>query len=388
MKKEHLRAVFTLVAVVTSFPFISGIAGGIYIWLSPNVMAASVIALRSAVLFNLFGIAVAALCFYRKRLFCNMLCPTGWCCHHFSKMSHRKRPDRIPVHTGKMIAIFTIASALFGYPLLLWIDPIVIFCSFWVVFRFNDLSLTLIMALSAFPVVLFSQWLFPHSWCGNICPLGGMQDLLWQLRTFVQRIFEKENIKTAQQYSITRREILVSLSGFFSGFLLKATKSDRNQTIRPPACLDTPQFETICLRCGNCVRACPTHIIKWNIHPTNWYAWMTPMIDFTDSYCLSNCTICGKVCPSGAITPFTARAKKILPIGKALINVEDCLLQIPDECGLCKHVCAYEAIKIIARHSTTVLPYVNEERCVGCGACAQICPERVIRIMNHNNKSK
>jgi len=382
-------------------PFIGGIAGGIYVWLSPNVMLASVIALRSMVLFNLPGIAVLSICLFRKRWFCNMLCPTGWCCHQVSKTAHRHRPDRIPVHTGKIIVLFTIASAIFGYPLLLWIDPLVIFSSFFTVFQFKEISIPMIVLLSILPVILFSQWLLPHSWCNKVCPLGGMQEILWGFRSMVGSTLYPERHKSATSQpddlsvsidltvserknaqKFTRRELLASFSGLVAGGLLSATEVEPNQTMRPPASLASPQFETICLRCGNCVRACPTHIIKRNTCPTNWYAWMTPRIDFTESYCLSDCTICGTVCPSGAISPFTVPAKKILPIGKALIDVENCLLQIPEECNQCKNVCTYDAIKMTAIYDTKVLPLVDEVRCVGCGACAQICPNEIIQIRN------
>jgi len=381
LKRYPIRFFSTLAAVALSLPCITGVASGIYVWLSPNIMLASAIALRSMVLLNLLGIAVLLLCIFRKRWFCNMLCPTGWCCHCVSNKAHRKRLDRIPVNTGKVIALFTIASAIFGYPLLLWIDPLVIFNNFFTVFRFKELSISLIAVLSVFPVIVFSQWLLPHSWCTKVCPLGGIQDILWWLRSAFHSIVAKRSTKTVQQHFMTRRELLASFSGCVAGGFLSAMKTERNQTLLPPASLETHQFETVCLRCGNCIRACPTHIIKRNTHPAYWYAWMTPRIDFTEGYCLKDCTICGTVCPSGAISPFTVPAKKILTIGKARIDIENCLLQIPEECGHCKNVCAYDAVNITATGDTKTLPLFDETRCVGCGACAQICPNEIIQIV-------
>ena len=381
LKKEHIRSVSTLVAAVTALPFIPVIAGGIYVWLSPHVMLASTIALRSMVLLNILGIVTMLLCIYRKRWFCHMLCPTGWCCHRVSNRVRRHRPDRIPVNTGKWIALITISSATFGFPLFLWMDPLVLFSSFFAVFQFSDLSISQLVALSAFPALLFSQWLWPHSWCGKACPLGGMQDLLWMLRSFLGGYF-KYSPQKVQRYGITRRDMLASIPGLLAGGFLSTMKRAHTPTIRPPASLEPPQFEAVCLRCGNCVRACPTHIIKRNTSPAKWYAWMTPGIDFTDGYCLHDCTICGTVCPSGAISPFTVAAKKILPIAKARIDVERCLLQIPAECGHCYNVCAYDAIKISAIDGAKPLPQVDEKRCVGCGAGAQICPEGIITVHN------
>lgn len=381
LKKDHIRLISVLSAAITSLPFIGGAVGGIYVWFSPNVMLASAIALRSVVLFNLLGIAVMLLCLYRKRWLCSTLCPTGWCCHHVSERAYRTRSIRTSANIGKWIAVFTITTAIFGYPLLLWIDPLVFFTGFFTIFRFEDLSLPVIVSLSFFPFLLLTQRVFPHSWCGRICPLGGLQDMLWTLRSAFYRNFGKKITESSRQNGFTRRELLVSVSGLLAGGFLNTVKSkQQNQTIRPPAALDTPQFETICLRCGNCVRACPTHIIKRNTAPADWYAWMTPCIDFTDGYCLSDCTVCGTVCPSGAISPFTISAKKILPIGKACIEIENCLLQIPEECNRCKSVCVYDAIKITAVTGTKVLPQLDETRCVGCGACAQICPEKIIQI--------
>ena len=380
LKKEHIRLISVLLAAVTSLPFIGGAIGGIYVWLSPNVMLASVIAVRSMVVFNLLGFIVLLLCLYRKRWFCSVLCPTGWCCQHVSGKAHLTRPLHISANIGKCIVIFTFASAIFGYPLLFWIDPLVIFTGFFTFFRFEELSVSVIVTLLFFPVLLLSQWVLPHSWCHKICPLGSMQDLLWTFRSFFSGIVGNEITQPARKNGFTRRDLLALSSGLLIGGFLRTAKSQPSGTIRPPATLQSPQFETMCLRCGNCLRACPTHIIKRNISPTEWYAWMTPSIDFTDGYCLSDCTICGTVCPSGAISTFTISAKKKLPIGKAHIDTENCLLQIPSECNRCKAACDYDAIKFTAVNGIKVLPQLDETRCVGCGACAQICPEEIIII--------
>ncbi|NLN31388.1 MAG: 4Fe-4S binding protein [Bacteroidales bacterium] len=70
-------------------------------------------------------------------------------------------------------------------------------------------------------------------------------------------------------------------------------------------------FNTLCSRCGNCIRACPARII----HPLTLYdlplAWMTPVIRFEDGYCLETCNVCSRVCPTGAIELFPPEAKKI-----------------------------------------------------------------------------
>ncbi len=107
---------------------------------------------------------------------------------------------------------------------------------------------------------------------------------------------------------------------------------------------------------------------------------MTPKIDMTESYCLSDCNLCGTVCPSGAITPFELSSKKILRIGTALINTDECLLNIPEECDRCKNACVYQAIEIKIDKTHFALPVVNKDRCVGCGACMHICPPEIIQI--------
>lgn len=383
LKRKHIQFISFGTAIITSLPFWGGVVAGIYVWFSPNIMLASTIALRSVVLLNIIGLIALLLCFYKKRFFCNYLCPTGWCCTKVSKSSSRK-PYRLSFPINKLLFLLTLSSAILGFPILLWIDPLVLFCSFWEVLNVGQNTLAIIVSLSGLPVLLLSQIFFPHSWCSRICPLGGMQDLLWTIRSSLFKIKNKTLVeRKAVNNGITRRQLLIAIPGLAIGGGISMVRGNNKETILPPASLESPQFETLCLRCGNCISTCPTNIIKRNVSPNSWYKWMTPKVDFTDSYCLSDCNQCGTVCPSGAISPFTLAAKKQLVLGKAEIELKNCLLQIPEECDRCKSACDYDAIQMLETNNGLVLPIVNQDRCVGCAACMHICPEEIINIVSY-----
>jgi MinD superfamily P-loop ATPase len=88
------------------------------------------------------------------------------------------------------------------------------------------------------------------------------------------------------------------------------------------------------------------------------------------------------VCPTGSISPFTAEAKKKLFIAGIEIGLEKCLLTEIKECDRCKSVCGYDAITIIPSGNSVVMQPVAELlKCVGCGACAAICPTETIHLV-------
>jgi ferredoxin len=149
----------------------------------------------------------------------------------------------------------------------------------------------------------------------------------------------------------------------------------------PPSTVSGERFAALCVRCGNCIKSCPSGMIRHR-HPTDNLAMLfTPELDFEQGYCLPDCCNCGKVCPSGAIVPFKVKDKKRLVIGKAHLNTADCLLQQYRECDRCVAFCSYDAVKIVTGESLMdAFPKVIDELCAGCGACLHVCPEKCFKI--------
>ena len=53
--------------------------------------------------------------------------------------------------------------------------------------------------------------------------------------------------------------------------------------------------------------------------------------------------------------------------------------------GTCASVCKFDALYV---NEQTGLPEVNEEKCVGCGACAKACPRKVIELRKKGKNSR
>ena len=165
--------------------------------------------------------------------------------------------------------------------------------------------------------------------------------------------------------------------------------------IRPPGSVAEPEFLEKCIKCDQCINACPTNVLQpATLKEGGIEGVWTPVLNFRIAHCQLKCTLCSEVCPTGAIRQISA-AEKLgkgehaeqgpVVLGTAFINTSRCLPwanQVP--CVVCEEVCPVspKAIPTIDEEvkdvfgNTVVLnkPFIVPELCIGCGICEAECP--------------
>jgi ferredoxin len=146
--------------------------------------------------------------------------------------------------------------------------------------------------------------------------------------------------------------------------------------IRPPGALSEKEFLARCIKCGQCMRICPTNVI----HPLGMIGagiiggleslW-TPALNFRigTSGCQRNCIACGYICPTAAIRPITLderiginqyAATGPIKIGTAFVDQGRCLPWSMDKpCIVCQENCPVSPKAILIREHFAVIPILN-----------------------------
>jgi len=165
---------------------------------------------------------------------------------------------------------------------------------------------------------------------------------------------------------------------------------NRATPLTPPGSLSIRNFSQHCTACQLCVSVCPNQVLRPS---SSLSRLMQPEMSYERGYCRPECTKCSEVCPTGAIHPITTADKSATQIGHAVYVYENCLINTDGvKCGNCARHCPAGAIQMVPRvaddpHSPK-LPVVNTERCIGCGACENLCPARpfsAIYVEGHQN---
>ncbi|MEW5693307.1 MAG: 4Fe-4S binding protein [Candidatus Hydrogenedentota bacterium] len=221
--------------------------------------------------------------------------------------------------------------------------------------------------------------------CGNICrmgTLGNKGEIIHQSECIECMRCKEECSQNAIKWGIIKQQTDISidrrvfLSSIISSLVLIPLfkLSTKRNYIRPPGALSEKEFLKKCVRCGMCMRVCPTNGLQPVMGlETLWTPELIPRIGPCEYYCND----CGKICPGGAIQKLTIKQKTKFVIGRAEINKKTCLVWskwIP--CLVCEEFCPVpeKAIKIIDIESGIGKPVVEINLCVGCGKCENVCP--------------
>ncbi len=143
----------------------------------------------------------------------------------------------------------------------------------------------------------------------------------------------------------------------------------------PPGSRSVARFNSRCTACRLCVSVCPTHVLTPTFLEYGARGLFQPRLDFEAGFCNYECTRCGEVCPTGAILPLAMEAKKVTRVGAAKFVKFNCIVHSGlTDCGTCGEHCPTHAIAMVPWRGGLYLPEVNEEVCIGCGACEHVCP--------------
>ena len=299
---------------------------------------------------------------------------------------------------------------------------------------------------AVFAGVIALNWIAPRFWCRYLCPLGGLLGLISKGSLYRREVGEdckdcqicsaacptgtidaknhfasdpsectmcldcletcprtsiafqpKLAVAEWKEYDPGRREALFSLGGAILALAL--FKSEWTQArlniyrLRPPGSIEADLMSR-CIRCGECLRACPTSALQPSVSEAGWEGLWTPILITRLGYCDYSCNACGQTCPVKAIPPLTLEDKRQQVIGRAYIDKNRCLPWADGkDCIVCEEMCPIpeKAVQLdeveaaMPDGSTRLikLPKVLRDRCIGCGICEYKCPlqgEAAIRV--------
>ena len=309
------------------------------------------------------------------------------------------------------------------------------------------LALSLILA-GFFVAILALNAIISRFWCRNLCPLGGLLALVSKFSFIKHRVdAEKcisckrcanicptgaidpsnrfaanmtecitciECVETCpvkavsfgwewglpqpQPYDPSRRQFLYTSAMAVAGVAVLRIAPlfnwPRKNHLRPPGSIED-RLLSDCIRCGECIKVCPTGVIQPSYSGAAGEALWTPKLRMRSAFCDYACNACGQVCPTGAIQRLTLAEKRKVVIGHAHIDQQRCFAWAEArECVVCVEMCPIpeKAIKQEWKqdnaHTGTAsvpVPRVVEDLCIGCGHCEYQCPvegESAIRVLS------
>ena len=173
----------------------------------------------------------------------------------------------------------------------------------------------------------------------------------------------------------TRRDFLAGVgaaAGLGLGAWFRAHVKKPPVLLRPPGALGEDEFLAACIRCQQCVEACPWDSVRM--------AGVEAGVGIGTPYVISRevpCYLCEGLdelkciaaCPTDALLPVTERGQ--VRMGAAVINKQTCVSYGGAFCRACIEACPIGGAIFM---DDLGRPVVREGVCVGCGLCDRACP--------------
>jgi polyferredoxin len=210
--------------------------------------------------------------------------------------------------------------------------------------------------------------------CVSFCPHGSIEFSRRSVDSSLantsvnasRRAFLAKGISAAVGITVAR----YPLGGAIRALALAGGYSDG--LIFPPGAADAGRFARTCTNCQLCAINCPASIIK-----PSAYGFGPVHLDYSHSGCQYDCSLCNAVCPTGALRRLTLEDKQWLKIGEAVFDAQLCrVVKDNTPCDLCARACPKEAIFMVDGLAGLKIPEVATFHCIGCGNCEAICPVR------------
>jgi polyferredoxin len=181
-------------------------------------------------------------------------------------------------------------------------------------------------------------------------------------------------------YDPGRRQALAAIGAAVGGVALLRTdqylRRDLPHLIRPPGAAENDLLSK-CIRCGECVRVCPTGALHPSVAEAGVEGFWTPVLIARAGFCQYSCNACGQVCPVEAIPPLPLEEKQRQVMGAAFVDRNRCIAWADhQECLVCEEMCPLpeKAITVDYSEFSGGAPVVDRTRCIGCGNCEYKCP--------------